>query len=74
MSVSGAVVYVVQELASGEFLCPLDGDVSFTPRLRDAGGFGDADEAVHAGFDHCDGRFDVVALIFLRRHSDPALQ
>ncbi|CAB3762428.1 hypothetical protein [Paraburkholderia humisilvae] len=64
---NGAVVYVVQELLSGEFLCPADGDVSFTPRLRDAGGFGDADEAVHAGRDHCDGPFDVVPVIFLRR-------
>ncbi|KVZ17632.1 MULTISPECIES: hypothetical protein [Burkholderia cepacia complex] len=64
---SGAVVYLVQELASGEFLRPLGGDVSFTPRLRDAGGFGDADEAVHAGFDHCDGRFDVVAVVFVGR-------
>lgn len=64
---SGGVVYVVQELSSGEFLCPLDGDVSFTARLRDAGGFGDADEAVHAGCDHCDGQFDVVALVFVAR-------
>ena len=64
---SGAVVYVVQELSSGEFLCPADGDVSFTPRLRDAGGFGDADEAVHAGFDHCDGAFDVVPVVFVAR-------
>lgn len=63
----GAVVYVVQELATGEFLCPAGGDVSFTPRLRDAGGFGDADEAVHAGFDHCDGPFDVVPVVFVAR-------
>lgn len=63
----GAVVYVVQELSSGEFLCPADGDVSFTPRLRDAGGFGDADEAVHAGCDHCDGAFDVVPVVFVAR-------
>lgn len=64
---NGAVVYVVQDLSSGEFLCARDGDVSFTPRLKDAGGFGDADEAVHAGCDHCDGAFDVVPLVFIKR-------
>ncbi|PRF52152.1 hypothetical protein C6Q11_10660 [Burkholderia multivorans] len=63
----GGVVFVVQELSTGEFLCPADGDVSFTPRLRDAGGFGDIDEAVYAGCDHCDGPFDVVALVFVVR-------
>lgn len=64
---SGAVVYVVQDLSSGEFLCARDGDVSFTPRLRDAGGFGDAEEAADAGLDHCDGAFDVVPLVFVVR-------
>ncbi|KVN40165.1 hypothetical protein WT12_29465 [Burkholderia territorii] len=63
----GAVVYVVQDLASGEFLRPCDGDVGFTPRLRDAGGFSDAEEASHAGVDHCDGPFDVVPLVFVAR-------
>ena len=63
----GAYVYVVQDLASGEFLCPGDGDVGFTPRLRDAGGFGDAEEAGQAGLDHCDGEFDVVRLVFVDR-------
>lgn len=63
----GACVYVVQDLASGEFLCPRDGDVGFTPRLREAGGFGDAEEACQAGLDHCDGAFDVVALVFASR-------
>lgn len=64
---SSAVVYVVQELSSGEFLCPSDGDVGFTARLRDAGGFGDAEEAMHAGVDHCDGAFDVVPIVFVGR-------
>jgi hypothetical protein len=64
---SGAVVYVVQELSSGEFLCPVDGDVGRTPRLREAGGFGDVDEAHDAGVDHCDGPFDVVPLVFVSR-------
>mgnify|MGYP001544786238 CR=1 FL=1 len=63
----GACGYVVQDLASGEFLCPRDGDVGFTPRLREAGGFGDAEEACQAGLDHCDGAFDVVALVFVSR-------
>jgi len=64
---SGAVVFLVQDLGSGEFLCPDSGDVSFTTRLRDAGGFGDWDEAVHAGCDHCDGAFDVLPLVFVNR-------
>ncbi len=64
---TGAMVYVVQDLASGEFLCPRDGDVGFTPRLRDAGGFGDAEEACQAGLDHCDGAFDVLRLVFVDR-------
>ncbi len=63
----GAHVYVVQDLSSGEFLCPRDGDVGFTPRLREAGGFGDAEEACQAGLDHCDGAFDVVRLVFVDR-------
>lgn len=64
---NGVVVYVVQDLGSGEFLCPRDGDVGFTPRLRDAGGFGEADEACQAGLDHCDGAFDVVSVVFVER-------
>lgn len=64
---TGAVVYVVQDLASGEFLCPRDGDVGFTSRLRDAGGFGDVEEASQAGLDHCDGAFDVLRLVFVDR-------
>jgi len=65
---SAASVYVVQDLASGEFLCPRDGDVGFTSRLREAGGFGDAEEAFQAGLDHCDGEFDVVSLVFVARN------
>lgn len=65
----GAVVYVVQDLGSGEFLCPQDGDVSFTARLRFAGGFGDPGEAAAAGVDHCDGAFDVVPVVFASRLS-----
>lgn len=64
---NGAVVYVVQDLGSGEFLCPRDGDVGFTARLRDAGAFGDAEEACQAGLDHCDGAFDVLRLVFVDR-------
>ncbi|MBJ9655358.1 hypothetical protein CA830_08830 [Burkholderia multivorans] len=64
---SGVVVFVVQELSSGEFLRPVDGDVGFTARLRDAVGFGDAEEATHAGVDHCDGAFDVVPVVFVGR-------
>ena len=64
---SGAVVFVVQDLSSGEFLRPADGDVGFTSRFRDAGGFGDAEEAMQAGVDHCDGPFDVVPVVFVAR-------
>ncbi|RDU96679.1 hypothetical protein [Trinickia dinghuensis] len=64
---SGAVVYVVQDLSSGEFLCPVDGDVGFTCRFREAGGFSDAEEATQAGVDHCDGPFDVVPVVFVGR-------
>ncbi|WP_431821713.1 hypothetical protein [Burkholderia sp. F1] len=63
----GRVVYVVQDLVSGGFLRPDAGDVGRTDRLRDAGGFEDIGEAHEAGIDHCDGAFDVVALIFFNR-------
>ena len=63
------VVYVVQDLVSGGFLRPDSGDVGRTDRLRDAGGFEDIGEAYEAGFDHCDGSFDVVPLIFVRKGS-----
>jgi hypothetical protein len=63
----GAVVYVVQDLRSGEFLVPQSGDVGFTMRLKEAGHFMDTDEAVHAGCDHCDGPFDVVPVVCLTR-------
>jgi len=61
------VVYVVQDLVSGGFLCPECGDVGRTDRLRDAGGFEDMVEAYEAGADHCDGRFDVVPVVFVGR-------
>ncbi|MBN3796299.1 MULTISPECIES: hypothetical protein [Burkholderia] len=62
----GRVVYVVQDLVSGGFLRPDSGDVGRTERLRDAGGFEEIGEAYEAGVDHCDGAFDVVALIFFK--------
>ncbi|MDF3831824.1 hypothetical protein P3W85_02465 [Cupriavidus basilensis] len=58
----GAVVFVVQEVDSGMFLCPYSGDVGFTHRLKEAGTFESREEAFETASDHCDEAFDVVAV------------
>jgi|GEM_PF-3197303 len=60
-----AIVFVVQEVESGMFLCPYSGDVGFTHRLRDAGAFETQEDAVETGRYHCDEAFDVVPVVGL---------
>ena len=57
------VVYVVQEVESGQFLCPYTGDVGYTHRLKDAGTFDTLEDAFETAADHCDEAFDVVAVL-----------
>ncbi|MFJ1258839.1 hypothetical protein [Cupriavidus sp. CuC1] len=59
----GAVVFVVQEVESGMFLCPYSGDVGFTHRLKEAGTFESREDAFETASDHCDEAFDVVAVV-----------
>lgn len=59
----GGVVFVVQEIHSGYFLCPAGGDVGYTRRLREAGTFATREEAIETAVDHCDEGFDVVAIV-----------
>lgn len=40
-----ALVFVVQDTDSGQFMCPYEGDVSYTKFLRDAGRFHDPESA-----------------------------
>lgn len=58
-----SVVFVVQEVGSGMFLCPYSGDVGFTHRLKDAGTFDTCEDAFETAADHCDEAFDVVAVV-----------
>lgn len=58
-----AIVFVVQEVESGMFLCPYSGDVGFTHRLKDAGTFDTRQEAFETAQDHCDEAFDVVPVV-----------
>lgn len=60
---ASSVVFVVQEVESGLFLCPFSGDVGFTHRLRDAGTFDSREDAYETGSDHCDEAFDVVSVV-----------
>lgn len=55
-----AIVFVVQEVESGMFLCPYSGDVGFTHRLKEAGTFESREEAFETARDHCDEAFDVM--------------
>ena len=57
-----SIVFVVQEVDSGLFLCPLSGDVGFTHRLKEAGTFDSREDAFETACDHCDEAFDVVAI------------
>ena len=43
-----------------DYLCPMDGDVGYTPNLADAGTFDTEEEAIEAGRDHCDPGFEVM--------------
>lgn len=63
----GGVVFVVQEVNSGFFLCPAGGDVGFTRRLREAGTFESREEAMETAVDHCDEAFDVVPVVRVER-------
>jgi hypothetical protein len=48
-------VFIVQDRASHLFLYPSqDGDVGYTPHLREAGYFFSADEAVECALETCD--------------------
>jgi len=58
-----SLVFVVQEVESGLFLCPFSGDVGFTHRLRDAGTFDTREDAFETAADHCDEAFDVVPVV-----------
>ncbi len=60
---AASVVFVVQEVESGQFLCPYSGDVGFTHRLKEAGTFETREEAYETAADHCDEAFDVVPVI-----------
>ncbi len=57
-----AIVFVVQEVESGQFLCPFSGDVGFTHRLKEAGTFDTREDAYETACEHCDEAFDVVAV------------
>ena len=52
-------VYVVQSLNSGDFLCPYEGDVGFTPYLYRAGFFYDREEAVSTAIEEIGHNFNV---------------
>ena len=62
-----SIVFVVQEVESGQFLCPYSGDVGFTHRLKEAGTFDTREEAFETACDHCDEAFDVVAIVSEQR-------
>lgn len=58
-----AIVFVVQEVESGQFLCPYSGDVGFTHRLKEAGTFDTREDAYETACEHCDEAFDVMPVV-----------
>lgn len=53
-------VCIVQDLESGLFLAPVDGDVGFVHRLKEAGGFDSYEDAIEAMQDHCSHGADIL--------------